>query len=95
MEKYKKFLMENKKDFILPHNLSPKEKDIFMYIFELLRKKINKGRYPELYNDEIIYSKSDVKNLILKEMDIFKQNKKGWIITIHPTYETKKVKRPG
>ena len=68
MEKYKKFLMENKKDFILPRNLSPKEKDIFMYIFELLRKKINKGRYPELYNDEIIYSKSDVKNLILKTL---------------------------
>ena len=28
MEKYKKFMTENKKDFLLPHNLSPKEKEI-------------------------------------------------------------------
>jgi len=94
MEKYKKFMMENKKDFILPRNLSPREKDIFMYIFRLLREKVNRGRYPELYNDEIIYSKSDVKNLILKEIVLFKQYKKGWIITIHPTHITKNVECP-
>ena len=94
MEKWKKFTVENKKDFILPHNLSPREKDIFMYIFRLLREKVNRGRYPELYNDEIIYSKSDVKNLILKEIVLFKQYKKGWIITIHPTHITKNVECP-
>ena len=71
MEKWKKFTVENKKDFILPHNLSPPEKDIFMYIFRLLREKVNRGRYPELYNDEIIYSKSDMKNFILKEIVLF------------------------
>ena len=73
MEKYKKFIKEHKKDFILPRNLSPKEKDIFVYIFELLRKKINRGIYPEMYNDEIIYSKSDVKNLISKGIILFAQ----------------------
>ena len=67
MEKFKKFKIENK-DFVLPQNLFAKEKDIFMYIFRLLRQKINRGIYPELYNNEIIYSKSDVKNLILKEL---------------------------
>ena len=89
MEKYKKFMAENKKDFLLPHNLSPKEKDIFMYLFQLLREKINKGRYPEVYNDEIIYTKSDLKNLILKGIILFKSNKRGWMITINPTHITK------
>jgi len=91
MEKYKKFIKEYKKDFILPRNLSPKEKDIFVYIFELLRKKINRGIYPEMYNDEIIYSKSDVKNLISKGIILFARYKKGWVITINPTYITKNV----
>jgi len=91
MEKYKKFLTENKKDFILPRNLSPKEKDIFMYIFQLLREKISKGIYPEINNNEIVYTKSDVKSLILKEIVLFKQYKKGWIITINPAYITKNV----
>jgi len=94
MEKYKKFMAENKKDFLLPLNLSPKEKDIFMYLFQLLREKINRGIYPEVYNNEIIYTKSDVKSLILKGIIIFKQNKKGWIITINPTHVTKNVECP-
>ena len=76
MKKYKKFMAENKKDFLLPLNLSPKEKDIFIYIFQLLRKKIHRGIYPEAYNNEIIYTKSDVKSLILKEIVLFKQYKK-------------------
>jgi len=90
MEKFKKFKIENK-DFVLPQNLSAKEKDIFIYIFRLLRQKINKGIYPELYNNEIIYSKSDMKNLISKGIIIFMQHKKGWIITINPTFSTKNV----
>ena len=91
MEKYKKFMMENKKDFLLPTNLSPKEKDIFMHIFQLLREKIKRGIYPEIYNNEIVYTKSDVKSLILKEIVLFKQYKKRWIITINPSYITKNV----
>jgi len=91
MEKFKKFNMEYKKDFILPHNLFTKEKDIFMYLFRLLREKINRGIYPEVYNDEIIYTKSDVKSLISKGIILFKPYKKGWIITINPTYITKNV----
>ena len=91
MEKYKKFMQEYKKDFLLPHNLSPKEKDIFMYIFQLLRKKIDRGIYPEMYNNEIIYTKSDVKSLIQKGIILFKRYKKGWVITINPTYATKNV----
>jgi len=91
MEKYKKFIAEYKKDFLLPRNLFAKEKDIFLYLFQLLREKINKGRYPEVYNDEIIYSKSDLKNLILKGIILFKSNKRGWMITINPTYITKNV----
>jgi len=94
MEKWKKFTVENKKDFVLPRNLSPSEKDIFIYIFRLLREKVNRGRYPELYNNEIIYSKSDMKNLILKEIVLFKQYKKGWIITLNPTHVTKNVECP-
>jgi len=91
MEKYKKFMQEYKKDFLLPSNLSPKEKDIFIYIFRLLRKKINIGIYPEVRNDEIIYSKSDMKSLISKGIILFKPYKRGWIITIHPTHITKNV----
>jgi len=91
MEKYKKFMMENKKDFLLPSNLSPKEKDIFMYIFQLLREKIKRGIYPETYNNEIIYTKSDVKSLISKGIIIFKPYKKRWVITINPAYVTKNV----
>ena len=94
MEKYKKFMTENKKDFLFPHNLSPKEKDIFMHIFRLLREKINSGIYPEMYNDEIIYSKSDLKSLISKGIIIFKPYKKRWVITIHPTHITKNVECP-
>jgi len=94
MEKYKKFMMKNKKDFLLPRNLSAKEKDIFMHIFQLLRKKINGGIYPEMCNDEIIYTKSDLKNLISKGIILFKRYKKGWIITINPTYATKNVECP-
>jgi len=90
MEKFKKFKQENK-DFLLPRNLSIKEKDIFMYLFLLLRKKIDLGIYPEIYNDEIIYTKSDLKSLILKEIVLSKKYKKGWIITINPTYSTKNV----
>ena len=67
MEKFKTFKIENK-DFILPQNLSPKEKDIFMYLFRFLRKKIDRGIYPEACNDEIIYTKSDLKSLLLKEI---------------------------
>jgi len=93
MEKFKTFKIKNK-DFVLPLNLSPKEKDIFMYLFQLLREKINRGIYPEVYNNEIIYTKSDVKSLILKGIIIFKQNKKGWIITINPTHVTKNVECP-
>jgi len=91
MEKYKKFIKENKKDFLLPSNLSPKEKDIFMHIFQLIRKKVNRGIYPEIHNNEIVYTKSDMKSLILKEIVLFKQYKKGWIITINPSYITKNV----
>jgi len=91
MEKFKKFKQEYKKDFILPRNLFTKEKDIFMYLFRLLREKINRGIYPEVYNDEIIYTKSDLKNLISKGIILFKQYKKGWVITINPTYVTKNV----
>ena len=47
MEKYKKFIAEYKKDFLLPHNLSPKEKDIYMYLFLLLRRKMIKGIFPK------------------------------------------------
>ena len=88
MEKFKKFKQENK-DFLLPINLSPKEKDIFIYIFRHLREKINKGIYPEMYNDEIIYTKSDMKSLFLKEILIYNKYKKGWVITINPHYITK------
>ena len=91
MEKYKKFQTEYKKDFLLPCNLSQKEKDIFIYIFRLLRKKINIGIYPEVRNDEIIYSKSDMKSLISKGIILFQPYKRGWIITIHPTHITKNV----
>ena len=90
MEKFKKFKQENK-DFLLPRNLSIKEKDIFMYLFLRLRKKIDIGIYPEIYNDEIIYTKPDLKSLILKEIVLSKKYKKRWIITINPTYVTKNV----
>jgi len=88
MEKFKKFKQENK-DFLLPRNLSTKEKDIFMYLFRLLRKKIDQGIYPEIYNNEIIYTKPNMKNLISNGIIIFKRYKKGWVITINPTYITK------
>ena len=91
MEKYKKFTTENKKDFIFPHNLSAKEKDIYMYLFRLLREKINSGRYPEMDNGESIYSKSDMKSLIAKGIILFMPYKRGWVITIHPTFITKNV----
>ena len=77
MEKFKKFKQENK-DFLLPINLSPKEKDIFIYLFRHLREKINRGIFPEIYNNEIIYTKSDLKNLISKGIILFKRYKKGW-----------------
>ena len=91
MEKFKKFKLEYKKDFIIPSLSTTKEKDIFIYIFRLLREKINKGIYPEIYNNEIIYTKPDMKNLIEKEIILFKQYKKGWVITINPAYVTKNV----
>ena len=94
MKKFKKFQIEYKKDFILPPNLFAKEKDIFVYLFQLLRKKIDRGIYPEVYNDEIIYTKSDLKSLISKGIIIFKPYKKGWIITINPTHVTKNVECP-
>ena len=94
MEKFKKFKLEYKKDFIIPFLSTTKEKDIFIYIFRLLREKINKGIYPEIYNNEIIYTKPDMKNLISKGIILFKQYKKRWIITIHPTYITKNVECP-
>ena len=50
MEKFKKFKQENKNEFDIPV-LSAKEKDIFMYLFLLLRIKIGKGIFPELYKD--------------------------------------------
>ena len=88
MEKFKKFKQENK-NFLLPINLSPKEKDIFIYLFRHLREKINKGIYPEIYNDEITYTKSDMKSLFLKEILIYKKYKKGWVITVNPHNITK------
>jgi len=91
MEKYKKFMTENKKDFLLPRNLSPKEKDIFMHLFLLLRGKVIKGIFPELMNLEIMFSKSDLKTLVLKNIVIFQNHKKGWIISINPRYITKNV----
>ena len=91
MEKFKKFKQEYKKDFIIPSLSTTKEKDIFMHIFQLLREKINRGIYPEIYNNEIIYTKSDLKNLISKGIILFGRYKKGWIITINPTYATKNV----
>jgi len=89
MEKYKKFMTENKKDFLLPRNLSPKEKDIFMHLFLSLRKKMSKGIFPELYNSEIMFSKSDLKALILKNIVSFQNYKRGWIISMNPHYITK------
>jgi len=91
MEKYKKFMTENKKDFLLPRNLSPKEKDIFMHLFLSLRGKVIKGIFPELMNSEIMFSKSDLKTLVLKNIVIFQNHKKGWIISINPRYITKNV----
>ena len=91
MEKFKKFKQEYKKDFIIPSLSNTKEKDIFIHIFQLLREKINRGIFPEIYNNEIIYTKSDLKNLISKGIILFGRYKKGWIITINPTYATKNV----
>jgi len=91
MEKFKKFKQEYKKDFIIPSLSTTKEKDIFMYIFRLLREKINRGIYPEIHNNEITYTKSDLKNLISKGIILFGWYKKGWIITINPTHITKNV----
>jgi len=88
MEKFKKFKQENKKDFDIPV-LYAKEKDIFMYLFLLLRRKMSKGIFPELYNSEILFSKSDLKALILKNIVIFQNYKKGWIISMNPNYITK------
>ena len=65
MEKFKKFKQEYKKDFDIPA-LFAKEKDIFMYLFLLLRRKVIKGIFPELMNSEIMFSKPDLKTLILK-----------------------------
>ena len=93
MERFKKFKLEYKKDFIIPSLSTTKEKDIFMYLFLRLRKKIDLGIYPEIYNDEIIYTKPDLKSLILKEIVLSKKYKKGWIITINPTYSTKKDRK--
>jgi len=94
MKKFKKFQIEYKKDFILPPNLFAKEKDIFVYLFQLLRKKIDRGIYPEVYNDEIIYTKSDLKSLISKGIILFARYKKGWVITLNPTHITKNVECP-
>jgi len=88
MEKFKKFKQEYKKDFDIPV-LSAKEKDIFMYLFLLLRIKIGKGIFPELYNSEIMFSKSNLKTLVLKNIVIFQNYKKGWVITVNPHYITK------
>jgi len=88
---FEKFKREYKKDFNIPV-LSTKEKDIFMYIFFLLRKKMSKGIFPELYNSEILFSKSDLKALILKNIVIFQNHKKGWIISMNPNYITKNTK---
>ena len=85
---FEKFKQEYKNDFDIPV-LSAKEKDIFMYLFQLLREKISKGIYPEINNDEIIYTKSDLKNLISKGIILFGRYKKGWIITINPYNITK------
>jgi len=90
MEKFKKFKQEYKKDFDIPA-LFAKEKDIFMYLFLLLRRKVIKGIFPELMNSEIMFSKSDLKTLILKNIVIFQNHKKGWIISINPRYITKNV----
>ena len=88
MEKFKKFKQENKKDFDIPV-LYAKEKDIFMYLFLLLRRKMSKGIFPELMNTEIMFSKSDLKTLVLKNIVIFQNHKKGWIISMNPHYITK------
>jgi len=85
---FEKFKQEYKKDFDIPV-LSTKEKDIFMYLFLLLRKKMSKGIFPELYNSEIMFSKSDLKTLILKNIVIFQNYKRGWIILINSHYITK------
>ena len=85
---FEQFKQEYKKDFDIPV-LSTKEKDIFMYLFLLLRKKMSKGIFPELYNSEIMFSKSDLKALILKNIVIFQNYKKGWIISINSHYITK------
>jgi len=85
---FEKFKQEYKKDFDIPA-LSAKEKDIFIYLFLLLRRKMIKGMFPELMNSEIMFSKSDLKTLVLKGIVIFQQHKKGWIISINPQYITK------
>ena len=85
---FEKFKQEYKKDFDIPV-LSAKEKDIFMYLFLLLRIKMRKGIFPELYNSEIMFSKSDLKTLVLKNIVIFQNYKKGWIISMNPNCITK------
>jgi len=85
---FEKFKQEYKKDFDIPV-LSAKEKDIYIYLFLLLRRKMIKGMFPELMNSEIMFSKSDLKTLILKNILIFQQHKRGWIISINPRYITK------
>ena len=50
---------------------------------------MSKGMFPELYNSEIMFSKSDLKALILKNIVIFQNYKKGWIISMNPHCITK------
>jgi len=88
---FEKFKQEYKKDFDIPV-LSAKEKDIYIYLFLLLRKKVSKGIFPELYNSEIMFSKSDLKALVLKNIVIFQNYKRGWIISINSHYITKNTK---
>jgi len=85
---FEQFKQEYKKDFDIPV-LSAKEKDIFIHLFLLLRRKMSEGMFPELMNSEIMFSKSDLKTLVLKGIVIFQNHKKGWIISMNPNYITK------
>ena len=59
MERFKKFKLEYKKDFIIPSLSTTKEKDIFTHIFQLQREKII-----EEYIQKFIIMKSYTQNQI-------------------------------
>jgi len=85
------FKRENKNSFEIPKELSSNEKEIFVFLFEKVRRAIEQREKTEFYMSEIPYTKKQMASLVEKKIITLHNYKSQTILILDPIFCTKEI----